>query len=91
MSNALPGVDIKDALKVRWVPQGWEWVDPLKDAQADALAVESGFRSRAEVIAERGRDAEEVDAEIAADAARAESLGILQSSKSNEVPVDGDA
>src|SRR3989338_1395870 len=34
---------------VKWVPQGWEWVDPLKDQKAQVLAVRSGFRSRAEV------------------------------------------
>lgn len=61
---------------VRWVPQGWQWVDPLKDVQADRLAVEAGFKSRAEVVAERGRDPDKVDAELAEDAGRAKTLGI---------------
>lgn len=51
-----------------WTPPGWRWVDPLKSAQAAAIELESGLRSRAEIVAERGRDIEDLDAEIAADA-----------------------
>jgi len=42
-------------------------IAPLDETKADALAVQMGFRSRQEVIAARGRDPVEVDAEIAAD------------------------
>ena len=42
-------------------------IAPLDETRADALAVQMGFRSRQEVIAARGRDPVEVDAEIAAD------------------------
>lgn len=52
---------------VRWVAPAWDWVDPLKDCQADALAVEHGFKSRRQVVAERGRDPDQVEAEIAAE------------------------
>ncbi len=80
LSGALPapGFDRDPApwLACKWVPQGWEWVDPLKDVQADRQAVEAGFKSRAEVIAERGRDPERVDAEAADDQARRERLGL---------------
>ncbi|WAC26268.1 phage portal protein [Ancylobacter sp. SL191] len=46
---------------------GWPAIDPLKDAQADQIAIAIGVESRHAVIARRGRDPREVDAEIAAD------------------------
>ena len=39
-------------------------------------AVRSGFKSRAEVVSELGYDVEEIDAEIAADNARAKKMGL---------------
>lgn len=45
----------------------WQMVDPLAETQADALAVQSGFKSRQEIISKYGRDPEEVQAEIDAD------------------------
>jgi lambda family phage portal protein len=60
----------------KWLPPKWPWVDPLKDANAAIREMEANLRSRSEVIAERGYDAEEVDAEIAEDRARADRLGI---------------
>jgi len=68
--------DPKPWLSVKWVTPGWDWVDPLKDVQAERQAVDAGFKSRSEVIAARGWDPEQVDAEIAGDQARAERLGL---------------
>lgn len=65
---------------VKWIAQGWEWVDPLKDQKAQELAVKSGFKSRSEVISRMGGDSEEVDREIAADNERADNLGLFHSS-----------
>lgn len=42
-------------------------LEPKKEMEADVLAINSGIRSRAEVIASRGRDIQDVDAEINAD------------------------
>lgn len=70
---------LQDAIRlVEWQPPKQEWVDPLKDVQAGALAVDAGFTSRSAIISEMGYDPEIVDAEIAADNERAASLGILQ-------------
>lgn len=60
----------------KWLPPSWPWVDPLKDARAAILEMDANLRSRSEIIAERGYDAEEIDAEIAADSARARLLKI---------------
>lgn len=51
----------------KWLPPAWDWVDPEKDAKAAETEVRNHFKSRAEVIAERGYDIEDVDAEFAAD------------------------
>ena len=61
---------------VKWIPQGFAWVDPLKEQNAQMAAVRCGFKSRVEVVSEMGYDVEEIDAEIAADNERARELGL---------------
>jgi lambda family phage portal protein len=61
---------------VQWIPPRWEWVDPLKDIQAQVLAMEAGITSRRKVVEATGYDVEEVDRENAADAARVAALGL---------------
>ena len=56
-----------DYRAVRFVAPGWQWVDPLKEVNAEVRAIEAGLKSRAEVVASRGRDIDELDDEIAAD------------------------
>ena len=64
-------------LACKWIPQGWQWVDPLKEADAMKAAIRSGLMSRSEAISANGYDAEDVDREIAADNARADDLGLV--------------
>lgn len=59
-----------------WRARGWNWVDPVKDVQADILAAKNKFRSRSEMAAERGRDFEELLQEIAQEEALAKELGV---------------
>ena len=47
-----------------WIGRRWGWVDPLKDTMADALAVEYGFKTRTQILAEKGYDIREVNAEL---------------------------
>jgi lambda family phage portal protein len=61
---------------VNWIPPRWDWVDPLKDIQAQVLAMEAGITSRRKVVEATGYDVEEVDRENATDAARAAALGL---------------
>jgi len=74
----LPGfaADPRPWLAVKWVPPGFEYVNPVDDVQADNLAVKSGFKSRSDVVAERGDDAVLVDEENAEAQKRAEALGL---------------
>jgi lambda family phage portal protein len=61
----------------KWIPQGWQWVDPQKEFNAIKLAIRAGLMSRSEAISAYGYDAEDVDREIAADNARADALGLV--------------
>ncbi|TWB15604.1 phage portal protein [Nitrospirillum bahiense] len=62
--------------RVKWIAPRFDWVDPVKDTQADILAVNARFKSRSDVIEERGDDPEQVDRRIQADAAREKKLGL---------------
>jgi lambda family phage portal protein len=62
---------------VKWIPQGWQWVDPLKEIDAMKAAIRSGLMSRSEAISSNGYDAEDMDREIAADNARADDFGLV--------------
>ena len=80
LSGALPVSDFEinrsDYFAVKWVPPGWSWVDPEKDAKAEVLLIDNKIKSRSEAIAERGFDPESVDKEIAADEQRLRGLGV---------------
>ena len=72
-------IDIDDRARVHpvhWIPPRWDWVDPLKDIQAQVLAMEAGLTSRRKVVEATGYDIEEIDRENAADGERARDLGL---------------
>jgi lambda family phage portal protein len=72
----LPAGKIKKFNAPEWKPRRWGWVDPLADLQAQVLAVEKGFKSRREIIAENGGDIEVVFSDIEADEALEEKHGL---------------
>jgi lambda family phage portal protein len=79
LSNAirLPrGIEVSDVAMPKWLPQAHEYINPVQDVQARRDEVRAGFRSRAEIVSERGYDVEEVDTEIAADNKRADGLAL---------------
>lgn len=67
---------LEDLLAVRWITPKQQWVDPSKDVAAEIDAIGAGLMSRREAVAARGMDIAALDAEIAADNARAEALGL---------------
>jgi lambda family phage portal protein len=67
----------REYLAVKWIPQGWQWVDPQKEFNAMVTAIRAGLQSRSEAISSFGYDAEDIDREIAADNARADALGLV--------------
>ena len=75
VSGALEG-NARRLRPVQWIPPRWDWVDPLKDIQAQVLAMEAGITSRRKVVEATGYDIEEVDRENASDAGRVNALGL---------------
>ncbi|MHB2169952.1 phage portal protein [Alsobacter sp. R-9] len=59
-----------------WTPPRWDYINPVQDIQAMRESVQAGFTSRSALVSELGEDAVKVDAEIAADNARADELGL---------------
>lgn len=62
-AGAIDGVDVGRYLaggvdKVTFKPRGWSWVDPLREVEAAALAVRSGFTTVSDVIAQNGGGAD---------------------------------
>ncbi len=76
LAGALDLGDPVLARAVQWIPPRWDWVDPLKDIQAQVLAMEAGITSRRKVVEATGYDIEEVDRENATDMMRAADLGL---------------
>lgn len=60
--------------RVKWCIDGWQWVDPEKDVEAEIKAIRAGLKSRSQSISEQGRDVEDVDAENRQDALSAAGL-----------------
>lgn len=84
ISGVLSAAEGREARRVTWVPQGWAYIHPTQDVQAQKIAVESGFTSRSRVITERGDDPDEIDQERTADDEREEQLGLLPESPVTE-------
>lgn len=57
----------REWLRVRWVPQGWAYFNPVQDVKAKSDEVRAGFKSRSGVILETGEDPETVMDEIRVD------------------------
>ena len=63
----LRNVDPATFTHVQANPRGIAWIDMLKEVQAEAAAVQAGFKSRHQVIRERGLDPRQVDAKLDGD------------------------
>lgn len=77
VSAAAFNADPRAFSKARWIPPRAEWVDPLKDVQAEEKAVRNGFKSREAVIASLGGDMEQLDLEIARGNKSADENGLV--------------
>lgn len=75
--QAMPGaVDNLRGAQVIWTPPARVIVDPAKEYAAMQQAVRAGFRSWSDTVRALGYDPEDVAAELAADAARFDRLGL---------------
>jgi len=80
-----------DISGVKWIGQGFEYVNPLQDQQAHLSANRSGYKSRGQIATEMGRDPEELENEIAEENARADALGLVLDSDPRKVAKSGGA
>ena len=76
LGPALPATKFDKFNSPEWKPRRWDWVDPLKDLQANVLAVEKGFKSRRQIVGDYGGDIEDTFQDIAADESLAEQYGL---------------
>jgi lambda family phage portal protein len=68
--------DFRKFTKMKFVPRGWAWVDPLKDTQAGIAGIGAGLASRTALLAEQGLDIESVFEELAAEEELAEEYDV---------------
>lgn len=76
LAGKVSAEEVDPISRAEWAPHGWSYIHPVQDPQGKQLEVESGFRSRSSVIAERGDDPDMVDDERAADVKRETALGL---------------
>jgi lambda family phage portal protein len=65
-----------DFRAAKHIPPRMNWVDPWKDAKAEALMVAEGFKSRGDVVESLGEDVDQLDHRIAEDRQRERELGL---------------
>ena len=84
---SLPASKLEKFLAHEFQPRGWDWVDPLKEVQADEKAIALGTKSRTRICAERGVDFEDVLDEIAAEEKLAKEKGVSLGNPAAAKPV----
>lgn len=65
-----------DYLAVQWLAPGWASVNPREDAEADALGIKNGTRTRAEIVGERGGDWDSTLEQLAREENKADELDL---------------
>jgi len=64
--------------RAAWITPGWEWVDPLKEAQAAKVSMENYLSALADESASRGKNWEQTLEQQAREQAKREELGLPQ-------------
>ena len=62
---------------VRWMPRGWDWVDPLKEVTAARMAVRAGLSSVQDIVSAKGGDYEDTFKQLAREHALAKDLDLV--------------
>ena len=83
------GVIDQPYVPVEWSPPEFEWVDPLADAQTAAIEVRNGFRSWQSVVAEKGRNPDDVLDQIKAFITKVDDFGIILDSDPRKTNAKG--
>jgi len=65
-------IDVRKLYRPKWIPQAWEYINPVQDIAAKRDEVRSGFKSRRMQVSADGYDVEEIDEENQTDNKRAD-------------------
>ncbi len=60
----LPYSKLGKFLQHEWQPVRWAWVDPMKDVQAEIMAIDHGLQTRKDALAKQGKDFSQVIEEL---------------------------
>lgn len=91
LTNALKAQTPRAFFRHRWHAPVWEYVDPLKDAQGDKVAIEANLTSPRRQRATRGGEWREIAHEIVEDHALMVELAVEKAKEMSErleVPID---
>lgn len=76
--KALPASTFsKFANAARFQPRRWQWVDPKVEVEAAKTQIESRLASRSEIVAQQGRDFDDVIDELAQEDKRIKEAGLI--------------
>lgn len=71
----------------QWRAPGWPWLDPLKDVQADILAINNGLTTRSAACAKRGEQQwMDIDQQQAREKASRDALGLSAPTTERSAP-----
>ena len=76
---------------IRWIAPLPEMLDAQGEVAAEVARIRAGLKSRSEAVAATGWGVEQIDAEIFADNARADGLGLVLDSDPRRVTMQGQA
>ena len=74
--SALPAAKIDKFSRHQWQPRRWDWVDPMRDTEANILKVRAGLMSPQDLSAAMGYDFEDTLAAIKSAQDLAQELGV---------------
>jgi lambda family phage portal protein len=75
---AAPGYELDPAPwhETEWVPDGFEWIDPAKEALANSVAIDKRLKTRKEIIGQAGGNWRRTFQQLAQEQAYADEVGI---------------
>jgi lambda family phage portal protein len=74
--SALPVSKFDKFNQATWQGRRWQWVDPKADIEANIAAINNGLKCRADVIAEQGKDIEDVFTSLQSEQEMIATMGI---------------
>lgn len=72
--------------RAMYQPQAWPYIHPKQDVETMMLLQKAGFDSRQNIMARRGRDAQEIDRQRKEDMDREQALGLNPDKKTKKPP-----